>query len=107
MYDPISLMTMTIFELYNRGTNAVDLGAGNCVRIALFSRPNTIVQSDGYLVVSAMSAMLTNYPTECRQSGRNSAANYRTRRRLALAMPDTIVVTIHSGSRSPTTSHNH
>jgi len=42
-------------ELVHIATNAVDLGLGICVRHPLCFSANTIVQSDGYLVVVRMS----------------------------------------------------
>ena len=102
MYDPVSLNDDDQYvELYNRGTNAVDLGDWQFVSgIRFVFPPNTIVQSDGYLVVGRNeSRMLTNYPN---LNAGNLVGNFGGKlshhgERLALAMPDTIVVTNSSG----------
>jgi hypothetical protein len=102
MYYPISLNDNDQYvELYNRGSNAVDLTGWQFVSGISFAFPsNTIVQPDGYLVVARdASRMLTNYPN---LNAGNLVGNFSGKlshhgERLALAMPDTTVTTNQSG----------
>jgi hypothetical protein len=102
MHNPISLDDDDQYvELYNQGTNAVDLGKWQFISgISFTFPPNTVVQAGDYLVVARNTArMLANYPNL--NSG-NLIGNFGGKlshhgERLALAMWDTTVSTNHSG----------
>ncbi len=102
MYDPISLNDDDQYvELYNRGSNAVNLAGWQFVSgISFAFASNTIVQPDGYLVVARnASRLLTNYPN---LNAGNLVGNFSGKlshhgERLALAMSDTTVATNQSG----------
>jgi hypothetical protein len=98
MYGPISLNDDDQYvELYNRGSTAVDLSGWQFVSGISFTFPsNIVVQPEGYMVIARnASRMLTNYPN---LNPNNLVGNFggklsRRGERLALAMPDTIVMT--------------
>ena len=102
MYYPVSLNDDDQYvELYNRGSNAVNLAGWQFVSGITFAfASDTIVQPDGYLVVARnASRMLTNYPN---LDAGNLVGNFSGKlshhgERLALAMPDTTVTTNQSG----------
>ena len=102
MYNPISLNDDDQYvELYNRGSNAVNLAGWQFVSGITFAfASNTIVQPDGYFVVARnASRMLTNYPN---LNAGNLVGNFSGKlshhgERLALAMPDMIVATNQYG----------
>ncbi len=102
MYNPISLNDDDQYlELYNRGTNAVDLTRWQFVSGIGFSFPSdTIVPAGGYLVVARNAArLLTEYPNL--NSG-NLIGNFSGKlshqgERIALAMFDTTIATNNSG----------
>src|SRR5207245_731255 len=102
MYSPVSLNDDDQYvELYNRGTNAIDLAGWQFVSGISFTFPSkTVVQPDGYLVVARnASEMLANYPN---LNAENLVGNFSGKlsahgERVALAMPDTVVVTNSSG----------
>ena len=110
MYNPISLNDDDQYvELYNRGTNAVNLGGWEFVSGISFAFPsNTIVQPDGYLVVARnTSRMLTNYPNL--NSG-NLIGNFSGKlshhgELLTLAMSAPTVTTNQSGLAQTNTIH--
>ena len=102
MYNPISLNDDDQYvELYNRGTNAVDLSGWQFVSGITFSFPsNTVMQPDGYLVVARnASRMMTNCPD---LNAGNLVGNFSGKlshhgERLALAMPITTLATNQFG----------
>ncbi len=110
MYAPLTLNPDDQYvELYNRGAAAVDLSGWRFVSGIAFTFPtNTILQPDGYLVVArSVSRMLTNYPN---LNAGNLVGNFNGKlsgggERLALAMPDTIVVTNQAGVAQTNTIH--
>ena len=96
MYDPISLNDDDQYvELYNRGSNAVNLGGWQFTAGISYTIPaNTIIQPDGYLVVARNTArMLANYTN---LNAGNLVGNFGGKlshhgERLALALPDMLV----------------
>ncbi len=96
MYAPVSLDDDDQYlELYNRGTNAVDLSGWQFVSGISFTFPsNTIIAADGYFVVARnASRMLANYPN---LNAGNLAGNFGGKlshqgERLALARPETAI----------------
>jgi hypothetical protein len=103
MYHPISGDDAFEFlELYNRGSNAVDLSDWRLTDGITFDFPNgTIVGADSYLIVANNRLpLLTNYP------GLNPSqvlGNYGGRlanggERVALTMPDEVISTNEFGS---------
>lgn len=103
MYHPISRDDDDQFvELYNPGTNAVNLGGWRFVAGINFTFPsNTWIEPDGYLVVARDAArLLTNYPN---LNAGNLVGDFDGRlahggERLALAMPEVIVSTNSLGA---------
>ena len=98
MYDPISGNDDDQFvELYNRGTNVLNLGGWQLSGAVAFTFvTNTILAPDSYLVVSRNAAHLrTNYPhlnlTNC--VGDFAGKLSHNGEHLALTMPDTVVQT--------------
>jgi hypothetical protein len=97
MYAPVSLNDDDQYvELYNRGTNVVDLSGWRFTSgIGFIFPPNTHLAPDGYIVVARnTSRMLTNYPNL--NSG-NLVGNFtgtlsHKGERLALAMPQLLPV---------------
>ena len=110
MYNPISLNDDDQYvELYNRGSNAVNLTGWQFVSGITFAFPsNAIVQPDSYLVVARNAArMLANYPN---LNAGNLIGNFSGKlshhgERLALAMSDTTVTTNQSGPPQTNTIH--
>jgi len=97
MYAPISLNDDDQYvELYNRGTNVVDLSGWRFISGIGFSFPsNTFISPDGYFVVARNSArMLTNYPNlNAGNLGGNFTGTLSHRgERLALAMPEAALI---------------
>jgi len=96
MYAPISLNDDDQYvELYNRGTNAVNLGGWQFVSgIGFTFPPNTMIPPDGYLVVARNAArMAGNYAN---LNAGNLVGNFSGKlsgngERVALAMPDTVI----------------
>jgi hypothetical protein len=102
MYAPISLNDDDQYvELYNRGTNLVNLGGWQFISGVNFTFPaNIVLPPDGYLVIARNAArMLTNYPNlnSGNLVGNFSGALSHKGERLALAKPDTIVATNNLG----------
>ncbi|HWH69109.1 MAG TPA: lamin tail domain-containing protein, partial [Candidatus Sulfotelmatobacter sp.] len=102
MYHPISGNDDDQYvELYNRGTNAVDLSGWTLSDAVSFTFPsNTVLAADGYLVVARNLAwVLANYPN---LTANNSLGDFNGKLshqgdHLALTQPDTIVSTNSSG----------
>ena len=102
MYHPITEDDNDQYiELYNRGTNPVNLGGWTLSDAVSFIFPsNTWLAPDHYLVIAKLAAqLLTNYPN---LNAANTLGNYSgklsgKRERLALAKPDTLISTNHSG----------
>src|SRR6185369_13330623 len=87
-------------ELYNRGTNAVNLGGWRLEGGVSFSIPaNTLIATNGYLVIANDAAHLqSNYAN---LNLNNTLGNFSGKlshsgERVVLTMPDTIVVTNQS-----------
>jgi hypothetical protein len=98
MYDPISGNDDDQYvEIYNWGTNVVNLSGWTLADAVSFTFPsNTVLATDGYLVVARNAARLrTNYAnlnlSNC--LGDFSGKLSHNGERLALTMPDTIVST--------------
>ena len=101
MYAPISGDHNDEYvELYNPGTAPVDLSGWKFSDGIDFTFPtNTVLGADAYLVVAKNAAhLLTNYTT---LTGANTLGdfngNLRKGERIALAMPDQIIVTNNQG----------
>jgi Lamin Tail Domain/CotH kinase protein len=102
MYHPLSGNDDDQYvELFNRGTNAVNLGGWKFVAGITFTFPtNTVLATNGYLVIGRDTLrLLTNYP---QLNLNNTVGNFSGKlsgsgERLALAMPDTIVSTNAGG----------
>ncbi|HTY88179.1 MAG TPA: lamin tail domain-containing protein, partial [Candidatus Acidoferrum sp.] len=110
MYHPISGNDDDQYvELYNRGTNQVDLSGWTLADAISFTFPGgTVLATNGYLVIARNAARLrANYSnlnlTNCLGdfSGKLSGSGER----LALTMPDTLVST--NGSGAPVTNTIH
>jgi hypothetical protein len=98
MYDPISLNDDDQYvELYNRGTNSVNLGGWQFVYGIGYTFPaNTILPSGGYMVVARnASRMQENYSylNSSDLVGNFDGSLAHKGERLSLAMPDTLVTT--------------
>jgi hypothetical protein len=98
MYDPISGNDDDQYlELYNRGTNRVDLSGWELAGAVTYSiASNTFLLPDSYLVIARNAARLrSNYPnlnlTNC--LGNFSGKLSHNGEYLALTMPDTVVQT--------------
>jgi len=108
MYAPVSLNDDDQYlELYNRGSNAVDLSGWEFVSGISFTFPsNTIIAPDGYFVVARnTSRMLTNYPN---LNARNLAGDFSGKlshqgERLALARPQLAIAIDDQGVWSTNT----
>lgn len=90
-------------ELFNHGTNAVNLGGWKFVAGISYAFPsNTVIQPGSYIVVAAnVNRLLGKYP---QLNLTNTFGNFGGRlsgkgERLALAMPDEIVSTNSAGTR--------
>ncbi len=102
MYHPLSGEDDDQYvELFNHGTNAVQMGGWKFVAGITFEFPtNTVLAPNGYLVVARnTSHLLANYP---QLNSANTLGNFGGRlsgsgERLALAMPDTITGTNAAG----------
>ena len=98
MYKPISTLEDDQYvELYNQGTNAVDLGGWRFTAGIDYEFPTgTVLVADGYLVVAKNALRLqTNYPG---LTPRNTQGNFKGRLgkksdRVALTRPDSNVTT--------------
>ncbi len=109
MYDPISGDDNDQYvELFNRGTNTVDLGRWKFTAGINFTFPtNTTLAPDGYLVVAKnVARLLTNYPnlTPANTLGNFGGALAHSGERLALAMPE-VVVSTNSHNLVETNTH--
>ncbi len=102
MYDPISRLDDDQYvEVYNRGTNPVNLGAWQFTSGINYTFPsNTVLATNGYVVVARNPArLLANYTnlTSANTFGPFTGTLAGRGERLALSMPDTIVSTNSSG----------
>jgi len=103
MYHPASGDDDDQFvELHNRGASPVNLGGWRLSDGISYTFPaNTILAPDGYLVVGhEVTRLLTNYP---QLNPGNTLGNFDGRlsgagERLALTMPDTVIVTNSTGT---------
>ena len=103
MYHPITEDDDDQYiELYNRGTDPVNLGGWTIGNGVSFTFPiNTWLAPDHYLVIARLAAqLLTKYPN---LDATNTLGNYSGKlsgkgQRLALAKPDTLISTNHSGT---------
>lgn len=98
MYHPLSGADDSQYvELFNRGTNAVNLGGWKLGGGINYTFPtNSVVAAGGYLVVGRnVSSLLTNYPqlNATNAYGNFSGSLSGKGERLTLTMPDTIVST--------------
>ena len=108
MYAPISLNDDDQYvELYNRGSNAVNVGGWQFIAGIAFTFPaNTTIAPDGYLVVARNTArMLANYPNlnQGNLVGNFSGTLSHGGERLALAMPQNAVVLDSQGIQTTNT----
>ena len=93
MYHPLSGLAQDEYlELYNRGTNAVDVGNWRFVDgISFVIPPGTVIPADGYLVVARdRTHLLSKYP---QLTPGNTVGNYEGElsdrgERIALVRPD-------------------
>ena len=95
MYDPISGNDDDQYiELYNQGTNAVNLSGWQFTSGVTFTFPtNTTLPPDGYLVVARnLTNLFAIYQSERRQHGREITGGKLSHNgeRVALAMPQTL-----------------
>ena len=102
MYAPISLNDDDQYvELYNRGTNTVDLSGWQFISGIRFTFPsNKMIAPDGYFVVARnASRMLTNYPNlnAANLAGNFSGTLAHLGERLALAMPQVAITADDQG----------
>jgi hypothetical protein len=102
MYSPISLNDDDQYiELYNRGSNSVDLSGWQFVSGIDFTFPtNTVIAPDGYFVVARnASRMQTNYANlnSGNLIGNFAGALSHRGERLALAMPQAVSVSDGQG----------
>ncbi len=108
MYKPVSGNDNDQYlELYNNGTNTVNLGGWKFTAGINYTIPaGTVIAPDGYLVVArSKNNLFSKYPNL--NSG-NTVGNYSGKLphgggRVALAMPQTLVVTNGDGSVSSST----
>jgi hypothetical protein len=110
MYDPARDDDNDEFiELYNPGTNAVNVSKWRLKDAVKFTIPNnTFIPASGYLVIAANAAKLrTNYPgltaANCIGDWEGSLRN--SGERVALTMPDQIVSTNALGALATNTIH--
>ncbi|HVV73932.1 MAG TPA: lamin tail domain-containing protein, partial [Verrucomicrobiae bacterium] len=102
MYDPISGNDDDQYiELYNRSSQAVDLGGWQLSDAVSFTFPsNTVLSADSYLVVARNAAHLrTNYAnlTVANCLGDYAGKLSHNGEHLALSMPDTVIQTNRQG----------
>lgn len=93
MHNPISASSDDEYiEIYNRGTNAVNLGGWKFIAGIDYKFPsNTVLAADGYLVIAKdVARMLTNYPnlTTNNTLGDFKGTLANSGERVAIAMPD-------------------
>ena len=110
MYHPLSEDAADQYvELYNRSGSALDLGGWRLEGALRFTFPsNTLIAADAYLVVAKDAArLMSNYPnlTPANTLGDFEGKLSGSGERLALTMPDTIVVTNSSGLVQTNTIH--
>lgn len=110
MYHPITGRADDQYvELYNRGGARVDLSGWRLEDGVSYTFPeNSIIEPDGYLVVAKNAAhLLTNYPTLTIQNtfGDFSGSLAASGERVALTMPEMIVVTNSSGLVTTNLAH--
>lgn len=109
MYNPISGSDDDEYiELYNKGTNAVDLGGWAFTRGINFSFPsNTVLGPDGYLVVAKNKTnLLSRYSN---LNAGNTVGNYSGSLKnggdwLALSMPDQVITSLTTNGSIITTN---
>jgi CotH kinase protein/Lamin Tail Domain len=94
MYDPISGNDDDQYiELYNKGTNTVDLAGWQFTSGVTFTFPSTVIVSNGYLVVARnMTNLFAKYPN---LNSSNTVGNYSGKlshkgELLVLSMPQTL-----------------
>src|SRR5207247_8359595 len=111
MYHPISKEDDDQFvELYNKGTNIVNLGGWKFTAGINFTFPsNTLIRPDGYLVVARNASRLASRYSNLGAS--NLIADFSGKlahggERHALAMPDTIIATNNNGVLVTTLNHD-
>ncbi len=102
MYKPISGNSADEYvELYNRGTNAVDLGAWRFTAGIAYTFPsNLVLPPGGYLVIARDATnLLAKYPnlTSANTLGNYSGTLGNSGERVALARPDLNVSTNNAG----------
>jgi hypothetical protein len=102
MYDPISQNDEDQYvELYNRGTNTVNLGGWQFIAGISWTFPsNAVIAPDGYLVVAKSAVrLMSNYPNlgPGNLVGDLSGKLAHGGERLALARPETVVSTNSHG----------
>src|ERR1051326_6298172 len=110
MYHPLSEDAADQYvELYNRSGSPLDLGGWRLEGALRFTFPsNTLIAADAYLVVAKDAArLMSNYPnlTPANTLGDFEGKLSGSGERLALTMPDTIVVTNSSGLVQTNTIH--
>lgn len=110
MYDPVSDDSNDEFvELYNPGPNAVNVSKWRLKDAVKFTIPNnTIIASNGYLVIGANAARLrANYPglTPANCLGDWDGSLKNSGERIALTMPDQIISTNGLGAVVTNTIH--
>ena len=110
MFDPVRDDDSDEFiELYNPGTNAVNVSKWRIKDAVKFTMPNnTIIPPNGYLVIAANAAKLrTNYPgltaMNCIGDWEGSLRNRGER--IALTMPDQLITTNALGALATNTIH--
>lgn len=102
MYNPITRNDDDQYiELYNKGTNAINLGGWRFVDgIDFVFPPNTIIQPNGYLVIARnLTNLLAKYP---QLNSQNTVGDFdgtlaHNGERIALAMPDYDYATNQNG----------
>ena len=110
MYDPVSGSGDDEYlELYNRGTNAVNVGGWHVRDAVSFNIPNgTTISAGGYLVIARNAARLrTNYTglTAANCLGNFSGSLGNGGERIELNFPDEVVTTDALGQPKTNTIH--
>ncbi|MDB6034611.1 MAG: putative secreted protein [Verrucomicrobiales bacterium] len=105
MYDPITGRVDDQFiELYNQGTNAVNLGGWRFTAGINFTFPsNTVLPADGYVVVAAnRTNLLAKYANLNLNNtfGDFSGKLSKSSERVALSMPQTVIGTNSLGAKT-------